>query len=129
MGQVNQGVIDKHVKQALLSLFSLKLAFMLKSKVVFLIPKTDNKGKLFSWKLFYWLVTTLLELAGGYNVEQISGGWINSEGLIQHEECFKFTVGIEEMKIPTLLSLLQKAKQVFNQEALYVEIFGKILIL
>lgn len=99
------------------------------SKLVFIIPKTNNEGKLFNWKLFYWLVRSLLKLAGGFNTESVSGGWLTPEGLIQYEDCYKFTVGIAEIKIDDLLQLLMQAKHVFQQESLYFELEGKIILL
>jgi hypothetical protein len=116
---------DNPAIEILSKIFSVKI----KSKAVLVIPKTDNSGKLFNWKLINWVVNIFLELAEGYNVGTKTGGWKNFIGYIQHEDCYEFTIGIDEEKLEDFCYFLKKVKRVFRQEALYVEYKQKIFIL
>jgi hypothetical protein len=100
-----------------------------KSKIAFIIPETDNRGNAFSKEFFGWIDRTLCDLGSGFHYHPVYGGWVNNKGIVQCENCRKYHVGIDEKKVSNLFQLLVKAKEVFQQEALYIEYAGQIVIL
>lgn len=131
---MNEDKIDKYAgpskeENPAIEILSKMFTVKIKSKAVLFIPKKDNSGRRYNWKLICWVVDFLAELAGGYNAGTKTGGWKNFVGCIQHEDCYEFTVGIEDEKLKDLCNFLPKVKRAFRQDALYFEYMGKILIL
>jgi hypothetical protein len=100
-----------------------------KSKIVFIIPETDNSGKAFSKELFGWIDRSLCDLGGGFHYHPVYGGWVNYKGVVQCENCRKYHVGIDEKEVSNLFQLLVKVKEIFQQDGLYIEYEGQIVIL
>jgi len=100
-----------------------------KSKIAFMIPETDNSGKPFDEELFGWIDKSLCELGGGFHFLPAVGAWSPVKKVPQREDCRKYYVGIDEKEIPALFRLLEEAIDAFQQEALYIEYAGKVIIL
>lgn len=100
-----------------------------KSKIVFIIPQTDNYGNAFSKEIFDWVDRSLYSTGGGFHYHPVLGGWVTENGGVQFEDCRKYQIGIDKKEIPNFFQFLVYAKQVFQQKSLYVELEGKIIIL
>jgi len=90
-------------------------------KAAFLIPVKDNEDQPFPDEDFVWLREELVRRFEGFTRDRrVDGEWYEG-GERFADESFRYTVVLDEERMPLLDELLRSACARFRQEALYLE--------
>ena len=95
----------------------------------FLIPMTKNKsGETHSRELWTKLEDELCSTFGGFSrdLSYIYGQWTDDAGEVISDYSQRYTVALDQHRIPELKELLLEFKVLFGQECIYLSILGQV---
>lgn len=88
-----------------------------------LLPLADNEGNRFGDKVLNRIVRDWSVRFGGATVERdVEGYWLDDEGTLHSDECWRVTVACEDDQYPVAVKAVLRAGRRLKQQAMYFEV-------